>query len=134
MLQALHLSPPGGLGIASAHTGSSIKLQAERLRKAYGGIAALQSMSITVQEGEFVSLLGPSGSGKTTFLMMVAGLILPDAGSLWIDGKLATYLSVQNRDIGMVFQNYALFPHLTVFENIAFPLRMRKRPEAELRA
>ncbi len=111
-----------------------VKLQADGLSKQYGLVNALTSMSITVEEGEFVSLLGPSGSGKTTFLMMVAGLILPDAGALWINGKLATYLPVQDRDIGMVFQNYALFPHLSVFENIAFALRMRKVPEAEIRA
>jgi putative spermidine/putrescine transport system ATP-binding protein len=118
----------------STAASGSVKLRAEGLTKTYGPVTALQSMSITVEEGEFLSLLGPSGSGKTTFLMMAAGLILPDSGALWINGKLATYLPVQDRDIGMVFQNYALFPHLTVFENIAFPLRMRKLPEKEIRA
>ena len=76
--------------------------------------------------GEFLTLLGPSGSGKTTLLMIVAGLVQPSAGEIWIDGKLATYAPPNKRDIGIVFQNYALFPHLTVFENIAFPLRMRR--------
>ncbi len=74
---------------------------------------------------EFLTLLGPSGSGKTTLLMLVAGMTEPTAGEIWIDGKLATYVAPHLRDIGMVFQNYALFPHLTVRENIAFPLRMR---------
>ena len=108
---------------SQAGGGPRVKLRAEALTKTYGAVTALRAVSITVLEGEFVSLLGPSGSGKTTFLLMAAGLILPDSGSLWINGKLATYLPVQERDIGMVFQNYALFPHLTVFENIAFPLQ-----------
>jgi putative spermidine/putrescine transport system ATP-binding protein len=89
-------------------------------------VVALDATDLDLAEGEFLTLLGPSGSGKTTLLMTVAGLIEPDQGEIWIDGKLATYLPVHRRDIGMVFQNYALFPHLTVFENIAFPLRMRR--------
>jgi len=111
-----------------------MKLIAKNLSKSYGPVKALDSASLAIREGEFVSLLGPSGSGKTTFLMMVAGLIMPDVGELRINGKLATYLPVQDRDIGMVFQNYALFPHLTVFENIAFPLRMRKIDENRIRS
>jgi putative spermidine/putrescine transport system ATP-binding protein len=93
---------------------------------------ALAGAALEVREGEFVTLLGPSGSGKTTLLMMVAGLVSPSSGEVWIDGKLSTYLPAYLRDIGMVFQNYALFPHLTVAENIAFPLRMRRMPEAAI--
>jgi putative spermidine/putrescine transport system ATP-binding protein len=102
------------------------KLRIRNVRKAYGSVVALNQTNLDLAEGEFLTLLGPSGSGKTTLLMTVAGLIMPDAGEIWIDGKLASYLPVHRRDIGMVFQNYALFPHLTVYDNIAFPLRMRR--------
>ncbi len=108
------------------------KLRIRDLRKTYGPVVAVAQASLDLREGEFLTLLGPSGSGKTTLLMMVAGLTQPDTGEVWIDGRLATYTPSFKRDIGMVFQNYALFPHLTVFENIAFPLRMRRRPEATI--
>src|SRR3954467_699074 len=98
------------------------KLRIESVRKSYGAVQALRETSLVVPKGEFLTLLGPSGSGKTTLLMMVAGLVVPDAGEIWIDGREVTYAPVHHRDIGMVFQNYALFPHLTVAENIAFPL------------
>ena len=110
------------------------KLRVRGLRKTYGSFVALEDASIEIREGEFLTLLGPSGSGKTTLLLAIAGLNEPDAGDIWIDGALATYLPPFRRDIGMVFQNYALFPHMTVFENIAFPLRMRRRPAAEIEA
>jgi putative spermidine/putrescine transport system ATP-binding protein len=108
------------------------KLVVRDLRKTYGAVVAVAEANLDVREGEFLTLLGPSGSGKTTLLMMVAGLIHPDRGEVWIDGRLATYVPSFKRDIGMVFQSYALFPHLTVFENIAFPLRMRRMPEATI--
>jgi putative spermidine/putrescine transport system ATP-binding protein len=108
------------------------KLRTVALSKAYGPVTALAHANLEVREGEFVTLLGPSGSGKTTLLMMVAGLTLPSAGEVWIDDRLSTYLPPHLRDIGMVFQNYALFPHLTVYENIAFPLRMRRASEADV--
>lgn len=101
------------------------KLQVENLEKQYGPVQALRPTSIEIPNGEFLTLLGPSGSGKTTLLMMVAGLTAPTNGEIWIDGKVSTFLPPYKRDIGVVFQNYALFPHLTVYENIAFPLRMR---------
>jgi len=110
-----------------------LKLRASQLSKHYGPVIALDRVSIDVHEGEFVSLLGPSGSGKTTLLTLIAGLATPDSGQLWINEQEATYLPIQKRDLGMVFQNYALFPHLSVAENIAFPLRMRETPEAEIR-
>ncbi len=109
------------------------KLKTRDLRKTYGSVVALERASIEMAEGEFLTLLGPSGSGKTTMLMAIAGLNEPDSGDIWIDGKLATYLPPFKRDIGMVFQNYALFPHMTIFENIAFPLKMRKMDEASVR-
>jgi putative spermidine/putrescine transport system ATP-binding protein len=114
--------------------GNGAKLRVRGLRKTYGSFAALEGANIEIHEGEFLTLLGPSGSGKTTLLLAIAGLNEPDAGDIWIDGALATHLPPFRRDIGMVFQNYALFPHMTVFENIAFPLRMRRRPAAEIEA
>jgi putative spermidine/putrescine transport system ATP-binding protein len=112
---------------------SASKLRIDGLRKAYGSVVALYETTLDVSDGEFVTLLGPSGSGKTTLLHAVAGLVEPDAGVVWIDGKDATYFAPNRRDIGMVFQNYALFPHLSVFENIAFPLRMRGCRTREVR-
>ena len=112
--------------------GTKIKLSIRGAGKNYGAVTALADASLELAEGELLTLLGPSGSGKTTLLMMVAGLVPPSSGEIWIDGKLATYLPPDKRDIGIVFQNYALFPHLTVFENIAFPLRMRRMRSADI--
>ena len=109
------------------------KLRTHNVRKTYGSVVALEAASIEMQEGEFLTLLGPSGSGKTTLLMAIAGLNNPDSGDIWIDGKLANFLPPFKRDLGMVFQNYALFPHMNIFDNIAFPLRMRKMPMALIR-
>jgi putative spermidine/putrescine transport system ATP-binding protein len=109
------------------------KLKTRDLRKTYGPVIALAGANIDLEEGKFLTLLGPSGSGKTTMLMLIAGLAQPDSGDVWIDGRLATYAPPHKRDIGMVFQNYALFPHLTVAENIAFPLRMRGKSETDIR-
>jgi putative spermidine/putrescine transport system ATP-binding protein len=113
-------------------TGIKIKLSVRNATKTYGPVTALADTSFDMKEGEFLTLLGPSGSGKTTLLMIVAGLTQPSGGEVWIDGRRATYAPPHKRDIGIVFQNYALFPHLTVFENIAFPLRMRQMPEAKI--
>ena len=108
------------------------KLSIRHASKRYGTVTALADATLELREGEFLTLLGPSGSGKTTLLMMVAGLVAPTGGEIWIDGKLATYAPPNKRDIGIVFQNYALFPHLTVHENIAFPLQMRRVAPAEI--
>ena len=115
-------------------TEPTYKLQIRDLRKTYGPVIALAGANVELREGEFLTLLGPSGSGKTTMLMLIAGLIQPDHGEMWIDGRLSTYMPPHKRDIGMVFQNYALFPHMTVYENIAFPLRMRRMPDSNIRA
>ena len=109
------------------------KLRIEAVSKSYGDVKALRPSSLSVSAGEFLTLLGPSGSGKTTLLAILAGLAIPDEGQVWIDGERATHLPAHLRNIGVVFQNYALFPHLNVFENIAFPLRMQKKPMAEIR-
>ena len=102
-----------------------LKLSVRSATKVHGPVVALDNASFDLFEGEFLTLLGPSGSGKTTLLMLVAGLSEPTSGEIWIDGKLATYAPPHLRDLGLVFQNYALFPHLTIKENIAFPLQMR---------
>ncbi len=114
-------------------TEQSYKLEIRDLRKTYGPVIALAGANVEMREGEFLTLLGPSGSGKTTMLMLIAGLIQPDHGEMWIDGRLSTYMPPHKRDIGIVFQNYALFPHMTVYENIAFPLRMRRMADAKIR-
>ena len=105
------------------------KLAVRDLKKRYGPVTALTPTNLDVAEGEFLTLLGPSGSGKTTLLMMIAGLTAPSGGSLFLDGAEITARPAYRRDIGVVIQNYALFPHLSVFENVAFPLRMRKLAE-----
>jgi len=109
------------------------KLRTRGVRKTYGPVVALAGADLEMREGEFLTLLGPSGSGKTTLLMAIAGLNDPDGGEIWIDGKLATYTPPHDRGLGMVFQSYALFPHMSIFENIAFPLRMRKRDAGTIR-
>ena len=110
------------------------KLVLEGLSKRYGAFTALQPTSLTVEDGEFLTLLGPSGSGKTTLLQMIAGLTEPSEGKLWVDGEDWTLRPVNQRGMGLVFQHYALFPHMTVAENVAFPLQMRKLPQSELKA
>src|SRR3954469_16284476 len=92
--------------------------------KTYPGAAnpALQTTSLTIGQGEFFSILGPSGSGKTTTLRLIAGFEQPDDGNVVLAGKVVTHLSPDKRDVNTVFQNYALFPHLTVAENVAYPL------------
>lgn len=101
--------------------------------KRYGQVVALAELELSVGRGEFVTLLGPSGSGKTTVLNLISGMAAPTSGRIWIGGRDMTELPPNKRGLGMVFQNYALLPHMTVFENIAFPLRVRKLPEQEIR-
>jgi sulfate transport system ATP-binding protein len=102
--------------------------------KEFGGFRALDDVSLDVQDGSLTALLGPSGSGKSTLLRVIAGLELPDAGRIVIAGEDATALPAQRRGIGFVFQHYAAFKHMTVRENVAFGLRIRRRPKAEVAA
>jgi len=102
------------------------------LSKDFGAALALDRMTLRIREGELVTILGPSGSGKTTVLSLIAGLIDPSNGSIFLGDRDVTRLPPARRNIGFVFQNYALFPHLSVFDNIAFPLSIRKRPSRDI--
>ena len=108
-------------------------LTLDRLSKSYDGAEVVRDVSITIGEGEFVSLLGPSGCGKTTILRMAAGLVEPSQGRVLIGADDVTGLPPNRRGLGLVFQSYALFPHLSVFENVAFGLRRRQVPRADLK-
>lgn len=103
----------------------------DAVSKAYGAVRVIDDLSLDIAKGEFVSLLGPSGSGKTTLLMILAGFEAPTAGAVWLDGRRIDRLPPYKRDMGVVFQNYALFPHMSIAENIAFPLQMRGVGKAE---
>ena len=106
----------------------------ENIGKRFGSFNAIDQVNLTIKTGSLVSLLGPSGSGKSTLLRLMAGLETPDTGRIWIAGQDATRQSVQARKIGFVFQHYALFRHLTIRENIAFGLRIRKASKARAKA
>jgi multiple sugar transport system ATP-binding protein len=101
------------------------RVEINQVSKIFTDHTAVSDVSLTVNDGEFLVLLGPSGCGKSTLLRMIAGLELPTYGDIFIGDRKATRLQPKDRNIAMVFQNYALYPHLTVYENIAFPLRVR---------
>ena len=104
----------------------------DKVDKSYDGkTLVVKDLQLDIEEGEFVTMLGPSGSGKTTCLMMLAGFETPTHGEIYLNGKAISSIPPHKRGIGMVFQNYALFPHMTVYENLAFPLRVRKIPKDE---
>ncbi|HWL83808.1 MAG TPA: ABC transporter ATP-binding protein [Roseomonas sp.] len=109
-----------------------MQLSVQRIVRRFGPVAALGGIDLDVAEGEFLTILGPSGSGKTTLLKAIAGFEIPDEGTVLLGGEDVTLAPPRQRDVGMVFQNYALFPHLTVAQNVAFPLEMRRRPRAEV--
>lgn len=102
------------------------QLELQNVCKLFGNVKAVNDVSLSIEHGEFLTLLGPSGSGKTTTLNMIAGFEIPTSGEILLEDEDITTVAPNNRGIGMVFQNYALFPHMTVFDNIAFPLKMRK--------
>jgi spermidine/putrescine ABC transporter ATP-binding subunit len=106
--------------------GRGVSVSLRDLEKAYDQVGAVKGVSLAIRPGEFLTLLGPSGSGKTTTLMMIAGFEDPTGGDITIDGRSVIGLPPYRRNIGMVFQNYALFPHLTVAENVGFPLKQRR--------
>jgi len=109
-------------------------ISVENVSKRYGSFKAVDQVDLKVESGSLVALLGPSGSGKSTLLRLIAGLEIPDSGRIFITGKDATNTSVQDRKIGFVFQHYALFKHLTIRQNIAFGLDIRKTPTAKVKA
>lgn len=106
-------------------------VQLINITKKYDNVTAVDNISIAINNGEFFSLLGPSGCGKTTVLRMIAGFCIPTSGDIFFNDKNVSVLPPNKRNTGMVFQNYALFPHLSVFENVAFGLRARKVPAQE---
>jgi multiple sugar transport system ATP-binding protein len=108
------------------------KVVMKKLNKHYGEVMAVKDLDLEIPDKEFVVLVGPSGCGKTTTLRMVAGLEEITAGDIYIDDKLVNHLPPKDRDIAMVFQNYALYPHMTVYQNLAFALTLRKLPKAEI--
>src|SRR6266849_7071254 len=108
-------------------------IEARSVTKRFGDFVALDDVSINVESGSLTALLGPSGSGKSTLLRVIAGLERSDAGDVFISGKEATALAPQKRGVGFVFQHYAPFKHMTVWDNVAFGHSIRKRPKAEIR-
>ncbi|MFN7053301.1 MAG: ABC transporter ATP-binding protein, partial [Gemmobacter sp.] len=111
-------------------------IEARNTIKAFGqgdaAVRALDDVSVTIRQGEFFTLLGPSGCGKTTLLRLIAGFEMPSSGMILIDGAEVTNLPPNRRPVNTVFQSYALFPHMTVAENVGFALKMQGRPKAEI--
>jgi spermidine/putrescine transport system ATP-binding protein len=107
-------------------------LEVRNVTRRFGDFVAVDDVSLSIEAGEFFCLLGPSGCGKTTLLRMIAGFDAPDGGSIWIDGRDMTGVPPERRDVHTVFQSYALFPHMTVEQNIGFPLRMERVPQAQI--
>ena len=113
---------------------AEVSLELKEIKKSFTeGEAVLDNISLEISKGEFITLLGSSGCGKTTTLRIIAGLEQPDAGSVWLDGREVTGLEPNQRDVNTVFQNYALFPHMNVAENISYGLKLKKVPKSEIR-
>jgi inositol-phosphate transport system ATP-binding protein len=108
-------------------------IRLENLTKKWGAVVGTEDITLDIKSGELVAFLGPSGCGKTTTLLMIAGIYKPTAGYVKFGGRVVNQLQPKDRNIGMVFQSYALYPHMTVYENIAFPMKLKKTPEAEMK-
>src|ERR671935_537184 len=106
----------------------------KKLTKRFDKVEAVSSVSLRIADGEFLVLLGPSGCGKSTILRLIAGLEDADSGEITIGGKLVNFIDPVKRNVAMVFQNYALYPHMTAYKNIAFPLQIAKTPKLEMEA
>jgi len=111
-----------------------MKLKLENLTKRWGSVVGAQDINLEINDGELVAFLGPSGCGKTTTLLMIAGIYKPTVGLIKFDGQVMNRVRPKDRNIGMVFQSYALYPHMTVAENITFPMKLNKTPASELKA
>src|SRR6201995_2350316 len=109
-----------------------MSIELKNVSKTFGEVAAVRNVNFSVREGELMALLGPSGGGKTTVLRMIAGLEVPTEGDIFINGERVNDISVQKRNIGFVFQNYALFKNMTVFKNVAFGLKIKKWKRADI--
>ncbi len=109
-----------------------VRVRLENLCKYFGKVKAVDHLNLEIKDGEFVALLGPSGCGKTTTLLMIAGIYKPTKGYVYFDDQIVNDLPPKDRNVGMVFQSYALYPHMTVYDNIAFPLKLKKRPKHEI--
>lgn len=109
------------------------RIELSGIRKEWGGVVAVEDVDLVIEDGEFVAVLGPSGCGKSTTLFMLAGIYAPSAGTMRFDGAVVNEVESRDRNVGIVFQSYALYPHMSVRENIAFPLRFKKVPDAEAR-
>lgn len=99
-----------------------------------GSVYAARDINLDINDGEFVAFLGPSGCGKTTTLLLIAGIYKPTAGRILFDDRVMNQVPPKNRNIGMVFQSYALYPHMTVYENLVFPMKLKRVPPAEMKA
>jgi len=110
-----------------------MKVELENLTKRWENVTGAEAINLGIRDGEFVALLGPSGCGKTTTLLMIAGIYKPTAGIIRFDGRVVNQIAPKDRNIGMVFQSYALYPHMTVFQNISFPLKLKKMPKPEMK-
>lgn len=111
-----------------------VDLKLENISKSYGQTKVIGNVSCEVEHGELMVLVGPSGCGKTTLLKIILGDVQPDSGSIYVDGKLINHMPIENRNIGFVPQDFGLFPHLTVYENIGYGLKVRKLPDKQLSA
>lgn len=110
-----------------------MKVALQNLTKQFGSVVAVNDLSLEIESGEFIALLGPSGCGKTTALLMLAGIYKPLKGSIYFGDRVVNELPPKERDIGMVFQSYALYPHMSIFDNIAFPLTLQKVPKGQVK-
>jgi inositol-phosphate transport system ATP-binding protein len=110
------------------------KVEFRHVIKRFGEVEAISDLNLTIEDGEFVALLGPSGCGKSTSLFMLAGIYLPSSGELLFDGRIVNEVEAKDRNVGIVFQSYALYPHMTVRANVLFPLRFKRMPREEARA
>src|SRR3546814_6803890 len=124
--------PVNSQGSPPIPTTTSVSLRLDGISKAFGSVTALQETTLEIPAGRLVALLGPSGCGKTTTLRVIAGFEMPDTGAIMINDRDVTDLPPNRRNLGMVFQNYSLFPHMTVGENIAFGLKMAGIPKPDI--